>query len=350
MEGSQLLLEFSVRQSRLVEILDRLHCVAEQSAHTERPSTLKSALRQFSRLQGSVREEIGRFRAWAAQASLQDLEVAPHLERLSAQAQQLLQSLGDRFRETELPAWKSSLALWGPKVARLKEDLKGIDLRAGFAQAADAILIDRLENLGRPQVIQWHRKIYHVLAGLLIVAIYLFIPVAFSAKMTVFGCFTALAIVCDVTRLLWPAFNAQVVKDLQKYMRQREVNHLNSMTFYATATFFVCLLFPKGIAILSVLYLALGDAAASIVGVKWGRHRFGGRFSIEGSLAFFAVCALLTLLYPLFAPSFAGPLWLLALLGGLIGASSERILPRLDDNLVIPLFSALALRLILAFF
>src|SRR5262249_9739780 len=121
-------------------------------------------------------------------------------------------------------------------------------------------------------------------------------------------------------------------------------------SFFALSTFLVCLLFPKGIAILSILYLGLGDTAASIVGVRWGRHKFGGRFSIEGSLAFFAVCFLATLFYPRLDPHFHGPILLFALLGGLIGAFSERIFPRLDDNLVIPLFSALALRCLLPFF
>ncbi len=350
MNGSELLLEFSVRQGRLVEILDRLHSVAEQSAHTDQNSRLRAAQRQFLRLQEAVKEEVARFRAWVAQAPTQELSIAPHLEKISAQAQQVLQALGDRWRETDLSAWKNSLSQWGPKVARLKEELKSIDLRAGFAHAADAILIDRLENLGRPQVIQWPRKIYHVLAALVIVGIYLFIPVPFRAKMIVFASFTALAICCDVSRLLWPAFNARVVKDLQKYMRQREVNRLNSMSFFALSTFLTCLLFPKGIAILSILYLGLGDTAASIVGVCWGRHKFGGRFSIEGSLAFFLVCALVTLLYPYLDPNFHGSLLLFALAGGFIGACSERILPRLDDNFVIPLFSALLLRLLLPFF
>ncbi|MCE9624285.1 MAG: SEC59/DGK1/VTE5 family protein [Deltaproteobacteria bacterium] len=350
MQGSELLLEFSVRQNRLLEILDRLHFIAEDSAQASPETSLQSAHRQFTRLQEHVKEEISRFRSWVASAGIQDLAVGPHLEKISLQAQALVQSLGQRFRETDLGDWKKSLAQIGPTIEKLRADLKEIDLRAGFAHAADAILIDRLESLGKPQVIQWPRKIWHMLAAAIIISIYLFIPVPFQTKMIVFGCFTALAVVCDVSRLLSPAFNARVVKDLQKYMRQREVNHLNSMTFYALSTFFTCLLFPKGIAILSILFLGLGDTAASIVGVTWGRHKFGGRFSLEGSLAFFGVCTLVCLFYPLLNPAFHGPLWLFAPVAGLIGAYSERVFPRLDDNLVIPLFSATAMSLLLAFF
>ena len=350
MEGSDLLLEFSVRQNRLLEMLDRLHLLAENFSNQNKDSSLRRALRRFSRLQVSVKEEIARFRHWSAKAAIQELAVSPHLEKIGTQAQQLVQAMSTRFRDSELVDWKRSLAQIGLTTARLREELKGVDLRAGFAHAADAILIDRLEGLGKPQVVQWPRKIWHILAAVIIVSIYLFIPVEFSAKMTVFGSFTALALVCDVSRLLWPKFNAQVVKDLQKYMRQREVNHLNSMTFYALSTFLTCLLFPKGTAILAVLFLGLGDSMASIVGVRWGRHKLGGRFSLEGSLAFFAVCTLLTLLYPLLNPAFPGPLWLLAPIGGLIGAASERLLPRLDDNFVIPLCSAGLLQIALSFF
>ncbi|MDL1872299.1 hypothetical protein FBR05_08840 [Deltaproteobacteria bacterium PRO3] len=350
MQGSELLLEFSVRQNRLLEVLERLHASAVDFSKQSKDSSLRRALRRFSALQDSVQEEIARFRQWSAKAALQESAAGPHLERIGAQAQLLVQALGERFRESDFGDWKRRLAQIVPTAIRLKEELKGVDLRAAFAHAADAILIDRLEGLGQPQVVQWPRKIWHILAALIIVSIYLFIPVEFSVKMTVFGCFTGLALVCDVSRLLWPKFNAQVVKDLQKYMRQREVNHLNSMTFYAISTFLVCLLFPKATAILAVLFLGLGDSLASIVGVHWGRHRLGQRFSLEGTLAFFAVCALLSLLYPVLNPAFQGPLWLFAPLAGLIGAVSERVLPRLDDNFVIPLFSAGMLQLLLSFF
>lgn len=349
MQGPELLLEFSAHQYRLLEILEKLHASAVDFSNQSEDSSLRRALKQFSRLQDTVRDEISRFRKWSAMASLQESAAGPHLEKIGIQAQALFQALGERFRESDMGDWQRSLQQIAPSVARLREDLKEVDLRAAFAHAADAILIDRLEGLGRPQVVQWPRKIWHILAAVIIVSIYLFIPAKFSVKMTVFGCFTSLALICDVSRLLWPKFNAQVVKDLQKYMRKREVNHLNSMTFYALSSFLTCLIFPKATAILAVLYLGFGDSLASIIGVKWGRHRFGNRFSLEGSLTFFAVCAGITLFYPLLVPGFHGPLWLLALLGGLIGALSERVFPRLDDNFVIPLFSAAMLQVVLAF-
>lgn len=349
MPGSELLLEFSVRQNSLVEMLERLHASAVDFSRQSKESSLRRALKRFSDLQESVQEEIARFRQWSAKAALQESAAGPHLEKIGAQAQLLMQALGERFRDSDFGDWKNRLAQIAPTALRLKEELKGVDLRAAFAHAADAILIDRLEGLGRPQVVQWPRKIWHILAAVIIVSIYLFIPVPFATKMTVFGCFTGLALVCDVSRLLWPKFNAQVVKDLQKYMRQREVNHLNSMTFYALSTFLVCLIFPKATAITAVLFLGFGDSLASIVGVRWGRHRLGRRFSLEGSLTFFAVCTLISLFYPVLDPSFQGPLWLFAPLAGFIGAISERVFQKLDDNFVIPLFSAGMIQLLLSF-
>lgn len=235
----------------------------------------------------------------------------------------------------------------GDKVQAFRAELKSLDLREALGHVADAVLIDRFDSLAHIQEIQWPRKLWHVLAALIIVSIFLFLPVSFHTKMVVFGIFTAYATICDITRLLWPKFNTLVVRDLQKFMRKREISGLNSMTFYSLSSFTVCLLFPKPIAILAILYLGLGDPMASIVGIKWGRHKIGPRFSWEGSLAFFATCFLLSLLYPLLAPGFSGNIWLFALAGGLIGMVSEWCSFRLDDNFVVPLLSASLLKLAL---
>ncbi|RME13215.1 MAG: phosphatidate cytidylyltransferase, partial [Aquificota bacterium] len=50
--------------------------------------------------------------------------------------------------------------------------------------------------------------------------------------------------------------------------------------------FLVFILFGREPAIVSVVVLAVGDAFASIVGIRYGRRRIGER-SLEGTLAFF---------------------------------------------------------------
>jgi dolichol kinase len=59
-------------------------------------------------------------------------------------------------------------------------------------------------------------------------------------------------------------------------------------------------MFPRDLAILSILYLVLGDMTAALVGVSFGgdaivlkRGRAKASKSAEGSLGMFAVCFLL---------------------------------------------------------
>jgi dolichol kinase len=94
--------------------------------------------------------------------------------------------------------------------------------------------------------------------------------------------------------------------------------------------------FPPRVACAAMVVLALGDGVAGLVGRAAGKHvlRTREHKSIEGSLAGFAA-------------SFTGCLFLvpteLAFVGALVGMTSEVFLTSLDDNLTVPLSSALAI-------
>lgn len=344
MSESKVLLQFCVKQNRLLERLDRfLHACEGSYAQLKDRHGAK-----FEKKAEQLSLEIDQFAAFLQKSALSPQQLGPRFEKFLQQARLLKVSLSLRWREAKAEESSAVISALAEKLQTFRGELKNLDLKETLGHVADAVLIDRVEDLAHIQDIQWRRKIWHALAAVIIVSVYLFMPNSFRSKMIVFGIFTVYATVCDVLRLMWPKFNALVVRDLRKFMRKREVSGLNSMTFYAISSFLVCLLFPKGIAILAILYLGFGDPAASIIGIKWGRHKIGTRFSWEGSLAFFGTCFLLTLLYPYLAPGFSGNLWLLAFLGGLSGMISEWFSYRLDDNLVVPLVSSVLLTLSLA--
>ena len=88
-----------------------------------------------------------------------------------------------------------------------------------------------------------------------------------------------------------------------------------------------------------ILMLLLGDSASTIVGTRYGKHKlpFNGLKSFEGSLAFFLVSILSVLtLLPL----------LPALIGALVGTITEAYSP-IDDNIPIPIVSALAITVVI---
>jgi dolichol kinase len=97
--------------------------------------------------------------------------------------------------------------------------------------------------------------------------------------------------------------------------------------------------FNIAIADAGILMLLLGDSASTIVGTRFGRHKlpFKALKSFEGSLAFFVVSFLSSLtLLPL----------LPAIIGALVGSITEAYSP-IDDNIPVPLLSALAIAVVI---
>jgi dolichol kinase len=114
-----------------------------------------------------------------------------------------------------------------------------------------------------------------------------------------------------------------------RVLREEEEPTFMGSTYFIFSTILTILLFPKSIAITSILILILSDTAAALVG-KWvGRIRIFGK-TLEGSIAFFLTSLFIVWIYPnlnWFSGSLAA-----------LGATLIEILPvRLNDNLSIPL-------------
>jgi len=114
-----------------------------------------------------------------------------------------------------------------------------------------------------------------------------------------------------------------------KVLREQEKETLMGSTYFLFSSLLTILLFPKSIAIVSLLILILSDTSAALVGKGIGKISIFGK-TLEGSLAFFFCSLLIVWLYPNL-----NRFW-----GGIaaLGATLIEILPiRVDDNLTIPL-------------
>jgi dolichol kinase len=112
-------------------------------------------------------------------------------------------------------------------------------------------------------------------------------------------------------------------------LREKEKSTLMGSTYFLFAILLTILLFPKSIAIISILILILSDTAGALVGKAIGRVPIFGK-TLEGSLAFFITALFIVWLYPQL-----NRLW-----GSVaaLGATVIEVLPiKLDDNLSIPL-------------
>ena len=95
--------------------------------------------------------------------------------------------------------------------------------------------------------------------------------------------------------------------------------------------------FNMAIANSAILLLLIGDSASTLVGRRWGNRKlpFNNLKSFEGTLAFFVVGILCLITQLPIVPAF---------FGALIGAITEAYSP-IDDNIPIPIISALAMTL-----
>ncbi len=114
-----------------------------------------------------------------------------------------------------------------------------------------------------------------------------------------------------------------------KVLREREENALMGSTYFLLSSALIVILFPKEVAIVSLLILIVSDTCAALVGKGIGRIPIFGK-TLEGSLAFFFSALLIVWCYP-HVNRFAGGL-------AAAGATFVELLPiHMDDNLTIPL-------------
>jgi acyl phosphate:glycerol-3-phosphate acyltransferase len=192
---------------------------------------------------------------------------------------------------------------------------------------------------------QGFRKVYHVLASSFFPLFYLFppfhlpFPQSRRLLLLVAGLSFLTGFSLDMLRLFHREFNSKFMKWFSILIRQTEENRFNGSTFLCFAFFIVILFFPRKVAIAAMLFLSLGDAAAELGGKNFGRLKIFQR-SFEGTAAFFIVAFLTA--FVLFED------WRIAVVGALAGALVELFSFEVDDNLTVPIGSALALWLVLA--
>ncbi|MEJ2503106.1 MAG: hypothetical protein P8177_07265 [Gemmatimonadota bacterium] len=186
--------------------------------------------------------------------------------------------------------------------------------------------------MGRTEGLQPWRRVFHLVGGLGVAwLVYALTPHA-AATRWIFGAVLAIALLGDVLRLRAELVNRFILRTFRGLLRPREADTL-SLSWYMLGVFLV-LWVPDGArAVPALLVLAVADPVAGLVGEVWGSHAIG-QGSVEGSLAFFVVA--LAILVP-----FAG---ITAALAVAVIVTAVEVLPTpLDDNLLIPVVTALSL-------
>lgn len=183
------------------------------------------------------------------------------------------------------------------------------------------------------------RKLVHLLHGLVVIAWYLWAGPEVVIWFEI-GFFGLMFVVKDIT------------KRYPKLAWLHQVNRVSWGEFFYPLGILAALFLADStwFFVAAVSQLSLADAAAAMVGQKWGRHNsykvFGQTKSWAGSSAFFITAALvnISLALPTVTLSLSRVVWAV-LLTPLLLTVTENLSGRGSDNLTLPLVAVILLNL-----
>lgn len=182
---------------------------------------------------------------------------------------------------------------------------------------------------------EFFRKLVH-LVQLPILLGYTILMVTFSQRIGLLF-LTVLLLIClefEYFRIEYkPSFTKRIVRFFEKFiLRKREKNNVVSAIFYIAGAIIAFAVFDYPVALLALLFTALGDLAAALTGTMWGKTKLFRNKSYVGS--FSGLITNIAVGY-LFLGEFPEIFLPMAIVASLV----EMFTQKLDDNLTVPLFS-----------
>lgn len=144
----------------------------------------------------------------------------------------------------------------------------------------------------------------------------------------------AVAVAVDWTRLRYRAPRYWFLRYTRRMLRHHERRRFAGATYMAVAYAAALVLFPKPIAVMAMLFNGFGDAAAALVGKRFGRHRTAWGKSWEGFAAGLTVNLAVGLAISSLAPAVPP---LAAVAGAIAAATLEFLDLPIDDNVRVTL-------------
>lgn len=200
------------------------------------------------------------------------------------------------------------------------------------------------------------RKFWHLMAGLFFVYLYT-MRIDQKQMLRFLLVLNGLYLFGEFIRFQLPKLNRFGVKMFKAVLRETEVYCVHSGVYFALSCLFAVAVFPKRIAVLSILFLAIGDPIASFTGILWGGKFYKtkrGLFkdkSLEGSIACFLVSAIAGfVILSTWGIDSLSKKMTISVLCAISAAVSEALPTPFDDNLSIPILSGICSWLLFLFF
>jgi len=215
-------------------------------------------------------------------------------------------------------------------------------------QTQDSAMIHNFELKHRSEL-HISRKLAHAAGISFIVGLYYALPRDWAIYLSVscLGIFLPI----DFFRLRMSHLNLWFMQRFGKLMRQNEKEGLTGTAYLLLALVLLVLFFPKNISLLALLMLAIGDPLASIIGVLYGKDKLIGSKSLQGTLAAFVSCTIVSFFFYYGFNLMTERIVLVSVLSGLIAAVSELFtFGKLDDNFTFPVMAAVLLYILFHIF
>ena len=178
------------------------------------------------------------------------------------------------------------------------------------------------------------RRLFHMAAASVFPVLALFVQEDLFLALLLLASF--LLVGADMGRLLLPPLNRLFLRWVGPLLRQGEERRLTGASYVLLGTLAAFALFQREIAVVAVLFLALGDPVAAMVGVRFSRRRIFGK-SPWGSMAMVVTAlGVVAVLHSTGAITFQ---WVFVV-GALVAAAIELLPFPLSDNLTVPLGAA----------
>ena len=172
-----------------------------------------------------------------------------------------------------------------------------------------------------------YRKIVHITTGILTIGIGLWVERMYGIEIV-----KALLLVALLLSLFMEYFRMEMkfnVFILPFMQRKREIGKLHATTHTLIGALIAVAFFDRFVALAAIAMFFFGDAAAALVGRKFGKMKLWRKKSVSGSLSMFVVSLVIGI-------------WLLPFgVGAAMAATAtlvEIMVEEIDDSLVIILF------------
>jgi dolichol kinase len=197
------------------------------------------------------------------------------------------------------------------------------------------------------------RKIIHMIPAFIFVIMYINFFEYRNIMENYIMKFFIVAIFLDFLRLDNIKLNNIFVKIFSKVMRTEELTKHSGVPPYMTSMTIISAFFPFEVIVLSLLFLSICDPMASLVGVSFRNNEYNIKFkngkSLFGLMGALLSSFVITLIVGIFVFDWTFSLsFTVGILSGIVVSLSESFpFQGINDNILIPIFSAFFLIILL---